>query len=47
MSRDHALALAKNKRLLFMEASAVQDLYVRDVFETLVQNIYVVQNSLD
>jgi len=30
-----------------METSAVQDVNVRDCFETLVQEIYIVQNSQD
>jgi len=38
---------AKELGLLFMETSAYQDVNVRDCFETLVQEIYTVQNSQD
>lgn len=42
-----AAQFAQENNLLFMETSAVQDVNVRDCFETLVQEIYIVQNSQD
>jgi small GTP-binding protein len=45
VSREMASSFAKQQNLLFMEASAIQDYNVRDCFETLVQEIYTVQNS--
>ena len=43
----YAAQFAQENNLLFMETSAVQDVNVRDCFETLVQEIYIVQNSQD
>lgn len=47
VSREMAATFAKKNDLLFMETSAIQDYNVRDCFETLVQEIYTVQNSQD
>lgn len=47
MPKYVAQNFAKEQNLLFMETSAFHDTNVRDCFETLVQEIYTVQNSLE
>lgn len=44
VSSERAMEFAKQNGLLFMETSAFTDINVRDVFETLVQEIYNVKS---
>ena len=47
VSHEKALEFAKENNLYFMETSAYTDINVRDVFETLVQEIYNVKSRED
>ena len=47
VSRDRAQEFAKQNGLFFMETSAFTDFNVRDIFETLVQEIYNVKSMED
>lgn len=47
VSNERAEEFANQNGLLFMETSAFTDINVRDVFETLVQEIYNVRSRED
>ena len=47
VSQDRANEFAKQNEMMFMETSAFTDINVRDVFETLVQEIYNVKSRVD
>ena len=47
MSYDRAMDFSKSNGLFFMETSALTDINVRDIFETLVQEIYNVKSRED